>query len=187
MNWGERQDGSPLIVVEICARIEPPCPRAAQKRTLESGVVATGRLESRTFVYYRTSGESSFTYPSIDFYRPSRPFYCTLRSSLHDLLPPPTRRALEKLGRDVSAARRKRHLTVAMMAERMGVAVNTYRRVERGDATVAMGAYAMALFVLGFGEGVGDLIDARRDDVGLQLDEARLPKRVRVKHSPTAL
>jgi transcriptional regulator with XRE-family HTH domain len=109
-----------------------------------------------------------------------------MRSSLHDLLPAPTRRALSKLGRDVATARRKRHFTIAMMAERMGVAPNTYRRVEKGDPTVAMGAYAMALFVLGFGGTLGDLVDARQDDVGLQLDEARLPKRVRVKQTPSS-
>lgn len=110
-----------------------------------------------------------------------------MRSSLHDLLPPPTRRALSKLGQDVANARRRRHFTLAMMAERMGVAPNTYRRVEQGDPSVAVGAYAMALFVLGFGCALGDLIDARRDEVGQQLDEARLPKRVRVKKSPTSL
>ena len=100
-----------------------------------------------------------------------------MRSSLHDLLPPPTRRALAKLGQDVANARKKRRFTLAMMAERMGVAPNTYRRVEQGDPTVALGAYAMAL---------GDLIDAKRDEVGLQLDEARLPQRVHVKKSPTS-
>ena len=110
-----------------------------------------------------------------------------MRSSLHDLLPPTVRRALSKFGQDIANARRKRHLTIAMMAERMGVAPNTYRRVERGDPAVAMGAYAMALFVLGFGNALGDLIDARRDEVGLQLDEERLPQRVRVKKVPSSL
>lgn len=110
-----------------------------------------------------------------------------MRSTLHDLLPPPTRRSLAKLGHDLATARRKRRFTVAMMVERMGVATNTYRRVEKGDPTVAMGAYAMALFVLGFGNALGELVDPKRDEVGLQLDEARLPKRVRVKKSPTPL
>ncbi|MFA5265100.1 MAG: hypothetical protein WC378_14855 [Opitutaceae bacterium] len=110
-----------------------------------------------------------------------------MRSTLHDLLPLPTRRALAKLGQDLSTARRKRHFTVAMMVERMGVATNTYRRVEKGDPTVAMGAYAMTLFVLGLGNALGDLVDPKRDEVGLQLDEARLPKRVRVKKTPTSL
>jgi hypothetical protein len=45
----------------------------------------------------------------------------------------------------------------------------------------------MALFVLGFGEAFSNLIDARRDEDGLLLDEARLPKRVRIKKLPAAL
>lgn len=93
---------------------------------------------------------------------------------------------MAKLGQDLAIARRKRHFTISMMVERMGVATNTYRRVERGDPTVAMGAYAMALFVLGLGNALGDLVDPRRDDVGLQLDEARLPKRVRIRKTPTS-
>jgi transcriptional regulator with XRE-family HTH domain len=110
-----------------------------------------------------------------------------MRSAVHDVLPSGVRRSLSKFGRDLGVARRKRHLTMAMMAERTGLAKSTYARLEKGDPAVAMGAYAMALFVLGFGEALGDLTDARRDDVGLLLDEERLPKRVRVKKSPTPL
>jgi len=50
-----------------------------------------------------------------------------------------------------------------------------------------MGVYAMALFVLGFGAAIGDVVDPRRDDVGLLLDAERLPKRVRPKKVPTVL
>ena len=110
-----------------------------------------------------------------------------MRSSLQDLLPPAVRSSLTKFGQDLATARRKRHLTIAMMAERMGVAPNTYRRVEKGDPTVALGAFAMALFVLGLGGALGELADARRDEMGLHLDEERLPKRVRIKKSPTPL
>jgi transcriptional regulator with XRE-family HTH domain len=110
-----------------------------------------------------------------------------MRSCFHDMLPPGQRRSLTKFGKDLARARRKRRLTAAMMAERIGVAKSTYARMEKGDAAVAMGAYAMALFVLGFGEALGDLIDARHDERGLILDEERLPKRVRVRKFPTAL
>ena len=110
-----------------------------------------------------------------------------MRSALHDLLPPGLRRSLSKFGNDLAMARRKRHLTVEMMAERIGVAKSTYARIEKGDPGVAMRAYAMALFVLGFGEALGDLVDARHDDAGLLLDEERVPKRVRIKHTPTSL
>jgi hypothetical protein len=104
-----------------------------------------------------------------------------MRSALHDLLPPGLRRSLTKFGTDLARARRKRRLTVEMMAERVGVAKSTYARIEKGDPAVAMGAYAMVLFVLGFGTALGDLVDARRDEQGLLLDEERLPQRVRIK------
>jgi hypothetical protein len=83
-------------------------------------------------------------------------------------------------------ARRKRHLTTAMMSERLGVAKSTYVRVEKGDPTVSMGAYAMALFVLGFGDAFAELVDASRDEQGLLLDAERVPKRVRSRKEPTS-
>lgn len=110
-----------------------------------------------------------------------------MRSAVHDVLPAGLRRSLAKFGHDLAVARRKRQLTVAMMAERTGLAKSTYGRIERGDPAVALGAYAMVLFVLGFGEALGDLADARRDDEGLLWDEERLPKRIRAKKAPTPL
>lgn len=110
-----------------------------------------------------------------------------MRSAIHDVLPASLRRSLAKFGHDLAVARRKRHLTVAMMAQRTGLAIATYTRIEKGDPSVAMGGYAMALFVLGFGEVFGSVTDARHDDEGLLLDEQRLPKRIRPKKSPTAI
>ena len=110
-----------------------------------------------------------------------------MKSAVTDILPPKVRRSLVKLGADLATARKKRNLTAVMMAERLGVAKSTYFRVEKGDPTVSMGVYAMALFVLGFGDALGDIVDPRRDDQGLLLDTERLQKRVRVKKSATAL
>lgn len=110
-----------------------------------------------------------------------------MRSSVLNLLPPPLRRSLTKMGGDLALARRKRRLTSAMMAERVGVSKSTYLRLEKGDPTVSLGAYAMALYVLGFGAALGELVDPGRDEQGLLLDAQRSPKRVRVKKEPTAL
>jgi transcriptional regulator with XRE-family HTH domain len=108
-----------------------------------------------------------------------------VRSSVLDTLPARVRRSLSKFGADLRIARQKRHLTIRMVAERMGVARATYQRIEKGDPTVSLGAYAMALFVLGMGDLFGQMIDASRDDQGLLLDAQRLPKRVRpAKESP---
>jgi DNA-binding XRE family transcriptional regulator len=110
-----------------------------------------------------------------------------MHSKVFDSLPLAVRRSLSKLGRDLALARRKRSVTSALMAERIGVSKGTYLRAEKGDPTVSMGVYAMAFFVLGFGEPLGDLIDARRDDRGLLLDAERVPKRVRARKTPKPL
>ena len=114
--------------------------------------------------------------------------------SLYDALlspstscPPTSGGRFEKFGADLALARRKRHVTTAMMSERLGVAKSTYVRVEKGDPTVTMGVYAMALFVLGFGDALGALVDPSRDEQGLLLDEERVPRRVRPKKEPTPL
>jgi transcriptional regulator with XRE-family HTH domain len=110
-----------------------------------------------------------------------------MRSTVVDILPQKIRRSLTKFGGDLALARKKRNLTIRMMTERLGVAKSTYLRLEKGDPTVSMGAYAMALFVLGFGDALGELVDPRRDDQGLLLDAERLPKRVRPKKAPQPL
>ena len=109
-----------------------------------------------------------------------------MQSTALNSLPPKLRRSLAKLGGDIAAARRKRSLTAVMMAEQIGSAKSTYLKVEK-DPSVSMGVYAMALFVLGFGDAVGDIVDPRRDDVGLLLDAERLPKRVRPRKVPIGL
>lgn len=108
-------------------------------------------------------------------------------SKLQHILPVSLRRDLQKIGSDISTARKKRGLTVAMMAERLGVAKTTYLRLEKGDPSVSLGAFAMALFVLGFADALADLVDPSRDDQGLLLDTARLPKRVRTRKEPRGL
>lgn len=98
-------------------------------------------------------------------------------------LPSKVRRSLEKLGQDISAARRRRRLTLAMVAERAFVSRPTVMRVERGDPGVSMGIYATVLFVLGLEAGLGDLADPSRDPIGIALAREDLPQRVRAKRA----
>jgi transcriptional regulator with XRE-family HTH domain len=107
-----------------------------------------------------------------------------MRSAVADILPPRLKRSLARFGRDLAVARRKRRLTLDMMAERVGVAKATYQRLEKGDPTVAFGAYVMALWVLGFGDAFSEIAESSRDLQGLSLDEERLPKRVRTRKQP---
>jgi len=85
-------------------------------------------------------------------------------------LPSQVRRALHKLGTDISDARRRRRIPTAPMAERVGISRMTLNKVEKGDPGVSMGTYATVLFVLGMTARLDDLADPRHDSVGLSLD-----------------
>src|SRR5262245_14940705 len=98
-------------------------------------------------------------------------------------LPLPVHRALRKLGQDLSAARRRRRLSMAVLAERALVSRHKLTRAERGDPGVSMGIYATLLFVLGMGERIGELADAKNDVLGLALADEQLPKRIRMPRS----
>jgi transcriptional regulator with XRE-family HTH domain len=99
-------------------------------------------------------------------------------------LPLPVKRALAKLGQDIRAARVRRRITTTVMAERAFITRTTLRKVERGNPGVSLGVYAVVMFVLGLTPRLAELVDARSDDVGLQLEEERLPKRVRQRGKP---
>ena len=94
-------------------------------------------------------------------------------------LPIPAQRALRKLGHDIRDARRRRRIPTAIAAQRASISRTTLVKIEKGDPGVAMGLYAAVLFVVGMIERLGDIADSKHDDVGLQLEEERLPQRIR--------
>jgi len=94
-------------------------------------------------------------------------------------LPIPVRRALRKLGADIRDARRRRRIPVAIMAERASISRTTLNKVEKGEPGVSIGTYATVLFALGLADRLAGLADASTDVVGLELEEERLPQRIR--------
>ena len=98
-------------------------------------------------------------------------------------LPIRVRRAIEKLGADISVARRRRGISHGLMAERAFISPSTLGRAERGDPGVALGIYASILFVLDMTDRLAALADTALDPVGLALEEERLPKRIRQPRS----
>ena len=90
------------------------------------------------------------------------------------------RRALRKLGTDIRDARRRRKLTMSVVAERAFTSRATLQRVEAGDPGVSIGIYAAVLQALGLLDGLGEVADAGQDTVGQALATAALPQRVRL-------
>jgi transcriptional regulator with XRE-family HTH domain len=102
-------------------------------------------------------------------------------------LPLPASKAIQKLGRDISRARRRRRLTQASLAERSGLAVSTVRRIEEGNPKVALEHIARILHVLGEIARLEQLLDTREDEMGLVLMDEALPERVRKRSLQGAL
>ncbi|MBA3751600.1 helix-turn-helix domain-containing protein [Candidatus Dependentiae bacterium] len=99
---------------------------------------------------------------------------------IHVNLPIPVLKALHKLGKDISSARRRRRIPVKLMAERAGVSRATIGKIEKGDSTTSMGGYSAVLFVLGMTDRLSNLVDSIHDLTGRELEEEKLPQRVRV-------
>lgn len=100
-----------------------------------------------------------------------------------DALNAPIARALNQLGQDLSLARRRREISMLSMAERLGVSLKTVQRLEKGDRTVAIGTVAKMMFVLGELDKLAHLLDTARDDLGLQLMNQAVRKRIRAPKS----
>jgi DNA-binding XRE family transcriptional regulator len=98
--------------------------------------------------------------------------------------PIPVARAIRKLGHDIRDARRRRRIPVAILAQRASISRTTLNKVEKGHAGVSLGIYATVLFVLGMIERLAEVADPRHDAIGLDLEEQRLPERIRLARRP---
>lgn len=87
-------------------------------------------------------------------------------------------RALKTLGQSIALARRRRGMSQADLASRMGVSVSTVRRLEDGHAGTALTYLGSALQVFGELEKLRLLLDTPTDSLGLALMDAELPTRV---------
>ena len=93
-------------------------------------------------------------------------------------LPIPVKSALRKLGSDIRDARLRRRIPSAVMAQRAFISRTTLVKVEKGDSGVGIGTYAAVLFALGMLDRLRELASAKTDEIGLALEEERLPKRI---------
>ena len=98
-------------------------------------------------------------------------------------LPIPVINALRKLGHDINDARRRRRITIELMAERADLSRATIGKIEKGDPTTSMGGYASVLFVLGMERRLNELVDSAHDLIGRRLEDEKLPQRVRIPHT----
>jgi transcriptional regulator with XRE-family HTH domain len=94
---------------------------------------------------------------------------------------PAVSRLLAELGENIRLARKRRGLSAGLLAERAGMSRPTLRGVERGDASVTLGAVANVLHCLGLEKDLG--LVARDDELGRKLQDAALSPKSRPKRS----
>lgn len=79
---------------------------------------------------------------------------------------------LAKMGEQFTLARKRRSLTLVQVAERAGIHRETLRKIEKGDASVAFGAYFNVLRVMNLEKDFLKL--AADDELGKKLMDLNL-------------
>lgn len=85
---------------------------------------------------------------------------------------PRHRDQLAALGNRLRAARLRRKLTQAVLAERVGVALPTLRKLEAGDPSTSLATVVRALQALGLAGDIDKL--AAQDELGRKLQDIEL-------------
>jgi transcriptional regulator with XRE-family HTH domain len=88
----------------------------------------------------------------------------------------PDQERLARLGERLRAARKRQRVTTVAAAQAAGISRVTLHRIERGERTVAIGAWMAAASALGL---AFDLLDANAAN-----QASKLPKRIRLRDYP---
>jgi transcriptional regulator with XRE-family HTH domain len=94
---------------------------------------------------------------------------------------PKTAKALAQVGDNIRLARLRRKLSVELVAERAGISRSTVWAIEKGAASVSMGAYAAVLLAVGLSDdlakiGADDVLGRTLQDLAIQ-PKQRAPRR----------
>lgn len=81
---------------------------------------------------------------------------------------------LEQMGENIKLARKRRKLTATQVAERAAIVRTTLYQIEKGNSSVAIGAYFNVLRVLGLQDDFLKL--AADDELGRKLQDLELLK-----------
>ena len=79
---------------------------------------------------------------------------------------------MEIMGQQIMLARKRRHLSMQVIADRATVTRLTVSKVEHGDPTVSMGIYARVLYALNLENDI--MLLAADDALGRQLQDEEL-------------
>jgi len=87
---------------------------------------------------------------------------------------------VQRVGRNLRIARKRRRKTIAEVAEMVGVSTATIKRVEAGEPSVKFGIYLAVVEVFQLAEGIR-FVEPENDVIGMALEKQRMPQRIRKK------
>ena len=85
---------------------------------------------------------------------------------------PSVDRQLKVFGQRLREARLRRGISSVLFCERMNISRDTLNRLEKGDASIAIGSYLRALRILGMDKDFDAV--AKSDELGHKLQDAKL-------------
>ena len=91
---------------------------------------------------------------------------------------PKTKQILMQMGNQIKLARLRRNLSMEVVCERAHISRATLTKIEKGDSSVAIGFYAVALHALG-GMDIDLLLIAKDDVYGRTLQDLKILTRKR--------
>lgn len=100
--------------------------------------------------------------------------------------PLPVQRVVHQFGEDIAIWRKLQRLTVAQVADRAGVNINTLRRLEHGRGSVSLENMLRVARALGLLDKLASVLDPYETDIGRLRADERLPERVRPPRSSDA-
>lgn len=100
-----------------------------------------------------------------------------MKKAVYNILPE-TETVLKTMGEQIKLARLRRNLTTELVAERAGISRASLWKVEKGEASVAIGIYAAVLHALNRMD-QDLLLVAKDDELGHQLQDLELVTRKR--------
>jgi transcriptional regulator with XRE-family HTH domain len=101
-------------------------------------------------------------------------------------LPPVAAGAMRQFGENLAIARARRKESQREWASRIGISIPTLIRLEKGDPTVSMGAYASALWLMGRIQALPEVAAPEADLGALELNVRQARRRGPVR-APTSI
>ena len=98
-------------------------------------------------------------------------------SNVKSMLPSAVERNLRQLGEHLLLARKRRKESLAAFSQRMQVSIPTLRKMEAGDPSVSVAAYATALWIIGRVQYLGEIANPEADEAALLRELRTIKKR----------